>query len=99
MSDHVLEPALHLARRIAGIRATAAVRERAVQSVDRDDLVQELLIACWRAGAMFDPERASLRTFLECVIVRRLASAIRAERRRPPMQPLDSVAEFGVAPL
>jgi RNA polymerase sigma factor (sigma-70 family) len=99
MGEATLEEGLSVVLRTARIRARAAVRVRAVPTADGDDLVQELLIACWLASDKFDPGRASLRTFFERVIASRLASAIRTARRRPAMQPLDSVPEFGVAPL
>jgi RNA polymerase sigma factor (sigma-70 family) len=93
------EQALSVAFSAARIRVGSAMRARSVPPADRDDLVQELAIACWRAAATFDPAKASLRTFIECVVANRLASAIRTARRRPAMQPLDSVAEIGIAPL
>jgi DNA-directed RNA polymerase specialized sigma24 family protein len=75
---------------VARIRSRAAIRAGAISAADRDDLIQELLIAFWLASDKFDAHRASRRTFLECVIATRLASAIRTARRRPEMQPLDS---------
>jgi RNA polymerase sigma factor (sigma-70 family) len=93
-----VEEDLSTALKVARIRVRSAVRGRALPSAYRDDFVQELLIACWLASDKFDPSRASLRTFFECVIASRLASAIRTARRRPAMQPLESVPEFGVAP-
>jgi RNA polymerase sigma-70 factor (ECF subfamily) len=98
VAEETLEHVLSVARRAARIRVRSAVQARSVHPADRDDLVQELLIACWRAAATFDPAKASLRTFIECVIAHRLASAIRTAGRMPTMQQLGSVAEFGIPP-
>jgi RNA polymerase sigma factor (sigma-70 family) len=98
VAESTVEEGLSAALRIARIRTRAALRARSIPSADRDDLVQELLIACWRAAAAFDPGRGSLRTFLECVIVRRVASAVRTARRKPVILPLDSVSGHGVGP-
>ena len=62
---------------------------RAVSQFDREDLEQEGLMACWRAPPHFNPDRASLRTFIECVIARRMTSLHRARCCRPRLQPLD----------
>jgi len=91
----MMEKGLSVALRIARIRVRAATRTRAVPTADRDHLVQEVLIGCWLALDKFDPAKASLRTFLECVITSRLASAIRTARRRPAMQSLDSASACG----
>jgi len=98
MPNAVFQQACPFALRAARIRARAAVRAGAVPLADRDDLEQEGLIACWRAARHFDHHRASLKTFVECVIATRLASVIRAARRKPTMQPLDLAAEYGVGP-
>ena len=86
------------ALKIAAIRVRAAIRTGAFPSADSDDLIQELLVAFWLASGRFDPGRGSLRTFLECVLASRLASAIRAARRRPPMQLLDFASAGRVKP-
>jgi RNA polymerase sigma factor (sigma-70 family) len=96
MAEVIVEEGLSVALKIARIRVRAATRTRVIPTTDRDDLVQELLIACWLASDKFDPPKASLRTFLECVITFRLASAIRTARRRPEMVPLDSASVCSV---
>lgn len=88
MLDATFQVAYPLARRAAQVRATAAVRSGAVPSFDREDLEQEGLVACWRALPRFDPTRASLRTFVERVVVAHLTSLYRARRCRPRLQPL-----------
>ena len=97
MSGTVFEVGYAAAFKIARFRVTAAIRTQAVSSADRDDLVQELLIAVWLASDKFNPARASLRTFFERVIASRLMSTIRTTRRRPPMQPLDLATVGGMA--
>jgi len=99
MCGTAFEAGFSAAAGIVRIRVGTAARAGAIPMADRDDVAQELLIACWLASGKFDPGRASLRTFFERVIASRLASAIRTARRRPTMQPLHSVAEFGIAPL
>lgn len=96
MAEVIVAEGLSVALRIARIRVRAATRTRVIPTADHDDLVQEVLIACWLALDKFDPARASLRTFLECVITSRLASAIRTSRRRPEMQSLDSASVCSV---
>ena len=81
MSGTVFEVGYAAAFKIARFRVTAAIRTQAVSSADRDDLVQELLIAVWLASDKFNPARASLRTFFERVIASRLMSTIRTTRR------------------
>ena len=66
------------ARRAAEVR-TAATRCPA----DREDLVQECLMACWSAWRQFDPHRSGARTYCERVITNRLVSVHRARCRRP----------------
>src|SRR4051812_32604147 len=79
--DRLFHRTLPALERTAKLRASFAVLKHA--NVDRDDLMQEALIACWRATPYFCPDRASPRTFYECVMAARLATVIRAARRRP----------------
>ena len=65
--------ALQFALRATQVRAAAAVASGAVSTSDREDIEQEGLIACWRALPHFDPDRASLRTFVEHVVASHLA--------------------------
>jgi len=64
-------------------------------SVDREDLLQEGIIACWRAASQFDPARASLPTFFDRVAANRIASVIRSSRT-PVMLSLDAAEECTV---
>ena len=61
----------------------------AIPEFEGEDLEQEGMVACWRAIAHFNPTRASLRTFMERVVVARMASLHRARHCRPRFQPLE----------
>lgn len=91
------EQAMPIANRTAQIRASVAVQCGFVPSSDLDDLIQEGLIACWRAYSRFDPARASCRTYFEYVVGSRLATVIRSGRRMPRSVELDSAAELRAA--
>ena len=90
MVEATFEQAYPIAARAAKVRATAAVVSGAVPVADREDFEQEGLTACWRALPKFDPSRASLRTFIELVIARRIASLVRTARRSPSHLPLNA---------
>lgn len=77
-----------LARRAAQVRAAAAVARATLPTADREDLEQEVLVAVWRALPLYNPLRASLRTFVERVVATRFASLMRARRRQPLLQPV-----------
>jgi DNA-directed RNA polymerase specialized sigma24 family protein len=79
-SFHIAYP---LAVRAARVRARAAVATGAIQPADRPDLEQEIQTACFCALSGFDPKRASLPTYLECVASSRTASFIRSAARSP----------------
>jgi RNA polymerase sigma factor (sigma-70 family) len=72
-----------IALRSAQVRSNAAVKSGAVPAADRDDLIQEALVACWLALPRFDPTRAALPTFIERVVTTSVASFIRSARRVP----------------
>ncbi|HEY3683517.1 MAG TPA: RNA polymerase subunit sigma-70 [Streptosporangiaceae bacterium] len=54
---------------------------------DADDLLQETLTAAWRGLAGF-AGRSSLRAWLYAIATNRCLNAIRAEKRRPPAEPV-----------
>lgn len=89
MIEEIFMEAYPFGLRAAQVRAAAAVRSGDVPPAEREDLLQEGLIACWRALRHYDPKRASLRTFMEHVVAHRLASLHRARRCRPRCHPLD----------
>jgi DNA-directed RNA polymerase specialized sigma24 family protein len=70
-----LEEALKLAR----ILAAKAARNRRIGPADRDDLIQDILLALLQASAHFDPARGSWGGFVT-IIARR---AIADQARRP----------------
>ena len=73
--------------------AASYVDERA----DRDDLLQEILLAVWRALPTYRGQ-ASLRTFIYRVAMNR-AATFRARRyRRPEYEVLDTVRDSSPAP-
>lgn len=98
MLEATFRQAYPMARRAAQVRATAAVVSGAIQTADREDFEQEGLTACWRALPRYDPNRGSLRTFVEHVVAARLASLVRSANRVPAMQPLDSAHRCHVDP-
>jgi len=86
MLEAVFVKAYSFARRAAEVRSAAAMFTNHPASVDREDLEQEAMVGLWRALPKYDPSRASLRTFVECVIATKIASVLRAQRvlRRVP---------------
>lgn len=87
--NETFRQAYPLARRAIGARAAAAVATRALFTHDAQDLEQECMLACWQALAVFDPSRASLRTFVERVVAARLVSLHRARVCRPRLLPFE----------
>jgi len=98
MPSATFDQAYPLARRAAEVRAAHAVRSRGLGSDDRQDAIQDSLTACWRAFPQFDPNRASLATFIECVVATRICSFVRSARRRPKMDALEICAGYGRQP-
>jgi RNA polymerase sigma factor (sigma-70 family) len=89
MREALFESAHPLATRSAQSRSRSAVARGAIPESERRDLEQEALSAVWKALPHYNPSRASLRTFVERVVATRLASLMRARRRRPTLVPLD----------
>lgn len=89
MVEATFEQAYPIAVRAAKVRARAAVVSGAIPVGDREDFEQEGLTACWRALPQFDPERASLPTFIERVIASRISSLVRTARLSPVQVPLN----------
>jgi DNA-directed RNA polymerase specialized sigma24 family protein len=83
MPEGIFERAYPVALRAAQVRAAGAVFRGSIPASERDDLEQEAKIACFRALTRFDSLRASLPTYMECVVASRTASFIRSAARRP----------------
>jgi RNA polymerase sigma factor (sigma-70 family) len=98
MLKRTFEQAYPLARRAAQVRAAAAVLAGVVPGFEGEDLMQEGLIASWRAIPHYDAGRASLRTFVEHVVAKRLTSVVRCSRRRPASDPIELAPEPSVGP-
>lgn len=94
--DETFLHAYPIARRAGQVRAAGAVAIGAVPAADAEDLEQEGLLACWQALHLFDPHRASLRTFLERVVAARMITLHRARSCRPRYQALED-DEFKVS--
>ena len=94
MLDATFQETCPLARRITQVRATAAMLSGAIPEFEREDLEQEGLVACWRALPHFNPNRASLRTFIERVVAARIASLHRARHCQPRFEPLEDDHHF-----
>jgi DNA-directed RNA polymerase specialized sigma24 family protein len=86
-----IEEALKLAR----ILAAKAARKRRIAAADRDDLIQDILLALLQASIHFDPARGSWGGFV--TIIARRAIADQARRpSAPPSISLDSKEAAGI---
>ncbi|MCA3325313.1 MAG: sigma-70 family RNA polymerase sigma factor [Roseomonas sp.] len=86
-----IEEALKLAR----ILAAKAARNRRIAAADRDDLIQDILLALLQASIHFDPARGSWGGFV--AIIARRAIADQARRPcAPPSVSLDSKEAAGI---
>jgi RNA polymerase sigma-70 factor (ECF subfamily) len=73
---------------------------RMVGAVDEaEDLVQETLLRAWRAADRYDPQRASLRTWLHRIATNVCLSALRGSARRPLPSGLGPAGDDPYAPL
>lgn len=92
MSDATFESAYTLGIRAAQVHARTAVATGAIPPADREDVMQDAIAACWRTLASFDSTRASMRTYIECVVATRIASAVRSRQRLQAFPPLERAA-------
>jgi RNA polymerase sigma factor (sigma-70 family) len=88
-----------LARRAANVRSAAALTWASVAPVEREDIEQEALAAVWQALPHYDPSRASLRTFVECVVATRIVSAVRATHRVRALHSVDLAVDHCADPV
>jgi RNA polymerase sigma factor (sigma-70 family) len=75
-----------LAVRTASVHA--AIRSAQLTGIERQDLIQDALIAVWQALRKYDASRASLLTFIEVVVRTRTASTLRSFRTRRQLEPV-----------
>jgi RNA polymerase sigma factor (sigma-70 family) len=75
-------------RRVAGVRAASVAKACGLSDDERADLEQDAALQVWRKLAVFDPNRSSLKTFIERIVANQMASAIRRlralKRQAPP---------------
>ena len=87
--EKLFHEAYPLARRVAAVRAAAAVSRASVPVHDREDLEQESLTAVWRALPRHDHSRGGLHAFVEVVTRTRFASLLRSRRYESTFDPLE----------
>jgi RNA polymerase sigma-70 factor, ECF subfamily len=66
---------------------------------EAEDLVQETLLRAWRASDRYDPQRASLRTWLHRIATNACLSALEGRARRPLPSGLGPAGDDPHAPL
>ena len=66
---------------------------------EAEDLVQETLLRAWRAADRFDPQRASLRTWLHRIATNACLSALSGRARRPLPSGLGPAGDDPQVPL
>jgi len=74
---------LVIAQRKARFFAAIQVKNGTISPDNRDDLVQELVLAVFRQMEVYDPDRAGLNTFIELVIRHKLRRLIAVVGNEP----------------
>ncbi len=79
MPEVSFDHAYPLALRVAEVRVAGALAIGKLTAAEREDWIQELLLAAWRALPRFDSARASLRTYIERVVANRCCTLVWAQ--------------------
>jgi RNA polymerase sigma-70 factor (ECF subfamily) len=70
------------------------VRRKIANTVDAEDLVQEIFTEIWKSAHRYNPDLGSEATFIGVITRRRVIDAIRKKTRQAPSVPFDGVVEF-----
>tara|TARA_R110002073_G_scaffold336260_1_gene531357 strand:+ start:91019 stop:91597 length:579 start_codon:yes stop_codon:yes gene_type:complete len=79
--------------RYAGL-VWSLVRRKLANSVEAEDLVQEIFAEIWKSAHRFNPELGSEATFIAVITRRRVIDVIRKITRHEPTVPFDGALEF-----
>lgn len=79
--------------RYAGL-VWSLVRRKLANSVEAEDLVQEIFAEIWKSAHRFNPELGSEATFIAVITRRRVIDVIRKITRHAPTVPFDGALEF-----
>lgn len=79
--------------RYAGL-VWSLVRRKIANSVEAEDLVQEIFAEIWKSAHRFNPELGSEATFIAVITRRRVIDVIRKITRHEPTVPFDGALEF-----
>lgn len=73
------------------------VRRKIANSVDAEDLVQEIFAEIWKSANRYNPDLGSEATFIAVIARRRVIDTIRKITRHEPSIPFDGTIEFSAA--
>lgn len=73
------------------------VRRKIANTVEAEDLVQEIFTEIWKSAHRYNPDLGSEATFIAVIARRRVIDAIRKITRHAPTVPFDGVYEFSAA--
>lgn len=73
------------------------VRRKIANTVDAEDLVQEIFAEIWKSASRYKPDLGSEATFIAVITRRRTIDAIRKTTRHAPSVPFDGAVEFSAA--
>lgn len=72
--------AIPIVLRTARAKAVSMMAASGDRAFERDDFVQESLIAVWRRLRRYDPRRSSLQTFIDRIVTSAFRSILRRQR-------------------